>query len=447
MIEWASSRKLHPKRSTGARWWQRLVANRALEHDEHGELCYRLVIVSGPRQTGKSWLERETCAWRMHQAERFEEEQTILHVAHKLAAANEVWRSAARWAAGVYGPRTVRLANGEQQIELPDGSRWIIQAANDGSGVSFSLSHVLVDEAWRVPRVVFDDAIMPTMAEAASPQAWLVSTAGTSESDLMLGNRAAALALLDADDPGDVLLIEWSAPPDPDLDIDDRAVWRAASPHWDDRREQRCAAARATASERAFRQQWLNQWVPSISPALLGVDVWDRIVTQGAPAGRLTLGVEIEADRSAGLVVAYGGQVLELVERLPVSAVPGRVLEIAAAHKVAAVGIDGSGPAGTLAEPLSKLGSRLSVLTGADAAAAAGDLFDRMTATPPRVGMRAHPVLAAAVVGARQRTYGQRWAWERTPAAGVSGAPLVAASCAIWADAHAPAELPRFAIR
>jgi hypothetical protein len=447
MLAWASERKLHPKRSAVRRWWQRAVSFRALEHDAAGDLLWGTVIVSGPRQVGKSWLERDVCAWRIHQSERWGEEQTLLHVAHKLPAAQEVWRPAARWAAGVYGPRAVRWANGEQQIELPDdGSRWMIQAANDGSGVAFSLSHVLVDEAWRVPRVVFDDAIVPTMAEAASPQAWLVSTAGTSDSDLMMGNRAAAIALLGAADPGDTLLIEWSAPPDPDLDIDDRAVWRAATPHWDERREQRMASARAKVSERAFRQQWLNQWVPTVTPPLLGSDAWDRVVTLAAPSGRLAIGVEIEADRSAALIVVFGGAVLELVERLPVASTAGRVLELAAAHRAVAVCIDGSGPAATLADPLASLGDRLVVMSGADAAAAAGELFDRMTSSPARIGFRAHPLLQAAVVAARKRSYGQKWAWERTPAAGVSGAALVAGSCAVWAGLHAPVPVAPFRI-
>jgi hypothetical protein len=448
VLAWASERRLHPKRSSVRRWWQRAVAYRALEYDHAGDLCWGTVMVSGPRQTGKSWLERDVCAWRIHQAERWGEEQALLHVAHKLPAAQEVWRPAARWAAGVYGPRTVRWANGEQQIELPDGSRWMIQAANDGSGVAFSLSHVLVDEAWRVPRVVFDDAIVPTMAESASPQAWLVSTAGTSDSDLMLGNRVAAIAMLGADDPGDLAILEWSAPPDLDVDIDDRRVWRAATPHWDDRRETRMASARSMTSERAFRQQWLNQWVPAEKPPLLGPDVWGRVVTLAAPSGRVSFGVDVEADRAAAVILAMGGGVLELVERLPVASAVARVADLAANHRASAVGVDASGPAASLVGPLANvLGVRLVAMSGADTAAASGDLFDRMTANPRGVAFRAHPLLQAAVVSARTRSYGQRWAWERSPAPGVSGAPMVAASCAVWAFDHAPTPVGRFEIQ
>ena len=68
------------------------------------------------------------------------------------------------------------------------------------------------------------------MAEAEQPQIWLVSTAGDARSDLMSGYRGVALGLEEPSDSDDILLIEWSAPPDPDLDIDDPEVWRAASP-------------------------------------------------------------------------------------------------------------------------------------------------------------------------------------------------------------------------
>ena len=168
-IRLAERGRLQPKRSAGTRWWQRLALLRALEHDADGQLVWPMVVLSGPRQVGKSWLERMVCNWRIHQGERFGEEQALLHVAHKLLAAQEVWRPVARSLSAV---ADVRWTNGEQQIELEDGSRWMIQAANDGAGVSFSLSMGLVDEAWRVHRQVVDEGIEPTMAEAASTQMW-----------------------------------------------------------------------------------------------------------------------------------------------------------------------------------------------------------------------------------------------------------------------------------
>lgn len=443
LIKWAAGQHLHSKKSTGVRWWQKLALHRALEFNEHGDLCWPLVIVSSPRQTGKSWLERMICGWRINQSERWGEEQTVLHVAHKLIAAQEVWRPAARGM--LRDGAKVRWANGEQQIELDDGSRWMIQAANDGAGVAFSLSMALIDEGWRVPRQVMDEAIGPTVAESVSPQIYLVSTAGTSESDLMSTNRAVALAELDGPTHGSPLLIEWSAPPDPDLDIDDPAVWRSASPYWDEKRADAVRAARVRATERAFRQQWLNQWVPSVSAAVLDEQIYAAALTNEGIFGALAFAVEVTTDRASAVIVAAGGGVVNLVdERDGVAWVAGRLRELVSRHDPVAVAFDSLGPAASVGEVMrTELGSRLLMMTGREVAAASGSFYDRLTAEPPTVGLHHTESLHRAVVAASQRRYGQSWVFARDVIGGVSGAPLAAAALALHASEQerAPIEI------
>lgn len=451
---WAEHASLQPRQSDGTRWWQTLALERALEHDRDGVLCWPTVVVSAPRQVGKSWLERIVCGWRMRQMDRFGgQPQDILHVAHKLDAAQEVWRPAAR--AAKRDGSAVRWANGEQRIELPDGSRWMIQAANDGAGVAFSLSMALVDEAWRVARQVVDDAIQPTMAESVSPQTWLVSTAGTSESDLMLSYRAAAIAAMDAGAPGEVLLLEWSAPPLEDLDLDDVDVWRDSSPHWDQRRADAVRRARQTAEERAFRQQWLNQWVPAESRPLLEGARWEALATLEGPEPVLTFGVDVSPDRAYGIVAAYGGNaVVELAAVSPRAGdmeppagagaawIAPWLLERADAHGGRwLVGLDASGPAATIAAQLrgTALEHRVVPMSGRDTATASAGLYDRMTGYPAGVRLRVHPMLQAAVLGARWRTYGQARTFARDESGGTSGVPLVAAAAAVWSAERAPA--------
>jgi hypothetical protein len=427
---------MHSKVSPGARWWQQLALARALEHDAAGRLVWPLVIISGPRQTGKSWLERYLCAWRIRQASRFgDEEQAVLHVAHKLIAAQEVWRPAARWSAGLGD--NVRWANGEQQIERPDGSRWLLQAANDGTGVAFSLSMALIDEGWRVARSVYEEAIEPTLAEAESPQTYLISTAGTAASDLMATYRTKGIAQLA--DPRDVLLIEWSAPPEIEVDIDDPRVWRACQPHWDDKREAWIKRKREQAGERAFRQQVLNQWVPSLTPPVLPPGTYGAVATRAAPAGDLVLAAEIAEDHSRGVIVAVGGGVAEVIdEREQAGWVTGRLAELAERHGAVAVGIDGSGPSRGVADELSAIeGVPLVALGARDMASASGQVMDALTARPPRLLLRDHPSWEAAVDVARRRKVGGAWAWDRDPLA----LPLVAGTAGWWALAHAPEAL------
>ena len=438
---WALDRpRMHLRPLKAFRWWQELALSRAFEHDAAGRLVWRTVMVSAPRQVGKSYLERVACGWRLHQGERFGGPQDVLHVAHKLVGAQEVWRPAARWSVATYGRDAVRLANGEQRIEIPDGSRWMIQAANEGAGVAFSLSMVLVDEAWCVSRTVVDAALAPTMAEAEQPQIWLVSTAGESaRSELMAGYRALALGLEDPGPEDDILLLEWSAPPDPDLDIDDPEVWRSASPHWDDRRLLAVREARRNIGELEFRQQWLNQWVPQLSPPLFDANAWPAARWEDLlPAGRPSFGVDVAADRSAAWIVAAVHGVVEVVDTRPgVSWVPGRLLELLAAWDPLAIGLDGTGPAATIADQLvpTDAAGRLVVLTGRQMTTAAQEAYDGIT--DGRVRARGHPDLDHAVGAAQRRTVGQAWTFVRQ-VGDVSCSPLLAAVGALWAAEHAP---------
>jgi hypothetical protein len=164
------------------RGWQRHALDRALEHDEDGRLVWAVVVLTVGRQSGKSWLSRGGCLWRLHHAHLFGEPQTILHMANKRDTAMEVLRPAGLWALEKYGKGTVRWGNTAAGISLPSGDRWLIHAANDSAGVGYSCSMVFADEAWKIQRNVIDDAVMPTMSEREQPQLWLVSTAGDSSS-------------------------------------------------------------------------------------------------------------------------------------------------------------------------------------------------------------------------------------------------------------------------
>jgi hypothetical protein len=271
------------------RWWQRLYAARALEHDQAGMLVWDACDLTVARQVGKSYLMREACLWRMHQGGRFDEPQTVVHTGKDLPVCVEIQRPARRWArserfADVY---KVRDANGQEQIEyLADGSRWLVKAKESVYGLSASMA--VVDEAWAVPATMIEEGLVPTMVELAAAQLWLVSTAHRKATALMVARRNAALADLDGYDAD--LWVEWSAAPG--VDLDDEAGWRQASPHWTDRRRrliaQRLTAARSGESDdpdepdpfEAFAAQWLNRWPtvrrkPGHGEPLLDAGVWD----------------------------------------------------------------------------------------------------------------------------------------------------------------------------
>jgi hypothetical protein len=274
--------------------WQEYALTRALE-TRGGRLRWRTVIVTIGRQQGKSVLARSLCWWRLHQAERFGEPQLLLHTANKQDTAREVWRPAALHALKVYGKKASKFGRGTEEIDLgEDRGRWLVQAATDSTGVGYSLSMGLIDEAWNVARKIADESMRPAMSEREQPQLWLVSTAGDSSSDLLQAYRD--LALQDTDGSGDILLLEWSAPPE--APYDDPATWRWASPNWSPRREEFLRSQMQAIPEGAFRTQYLNQWVKA-------VDAWMPPATWAAGARRVEVvgqpdvaSVEVSSDGS-----------------------------------------------------------------------------------------------------------------------------------------------------
>jgi hypothetical protein len=286
------------------RWWQRLAATRMLEHDGDGRLVWQVLIMSMARQLGKSWWLRELCLWRIHQAERFGCPQTVLHTGKDIAVCKELQRPARTWAKG-HGYK-VREANGQEEITTEDGSRWMLRAREAVYGYTADLA--VVDEGWNVAPGQVEDGLEPTVAEHDQTQLALVSTAHRKATNLMIGRREDALAALT--NPDDVLLVEWSAPPDAALE--DRDGWRMASPHWTAKRDKLLATklARAMGGRsddpdeddplESFRAQWLNQWPATASERMnhrdepLVGDEWVAAadVTLSPPPGPYVIAVE-----------------------------------------------------------------------------------------------------------------------------------------------------------
>jgi hypothetical protein len=299
------------------RWWQGLVLCRQLEHDEDGRLVWLDALASTSRQSGKSTFLRATSTWRLHQTALFGEPQTILHTGKDLPVCKEVQQPAMKWAQAREYP--TRQQNGNEQITEPgSSSRWIIRGK--GSVYGYSGSLVLVDEAWGVAPEVVDDGLEPTMAERASPQLVLASTAHRRATILYPTRRHAALAELT--DPVSTLVMEWSAPRA--ADIDDPAMWRAASPFWSAGRE-RLLQARLRRVHRgdsldpdeddpvqSFLAQYLNVWPvrtgPTSGARLLGEGAWDGAHRPCETTGPVWVAVEDNYGHGAAVAaVALAG--------------------------------------------------------------------------------------------------------------------------------------------
>jgi hypothetical protein len=309
-VGWAEGREGRP-----LRWWQKLVATRLLEVDADGRLVWDAAVLTVARQVGKSWLLRELCLWRMHQADRFGEPQDVVHTGKDLAVCREVQRPAVWWAKTQGDRYKIRQVNGQEALEyLADHSRWMIRAKEAAYGHSVSMA--AVDEAWKVTAATVDESLVPTMVERVQPQLLLISTAHRRSEALMLQRRKAALAELETG-RGD-LIVEWSA--DPELPIDSVEAWRLASPHWSPQRERLVAAQLQGIQageirdptepdpEVSFRTQWLNQWPRSMEPGdggelLLPAGLWKGL-QEPVAAHERPLHVMVEDDWGKGAAVA-----------------------------------------------------------------------------------------------------------------------------------------------
>jgi hypothetical protein len=270
----------------GLRWWQRLALRRILEHDRHGELCWRTVLSSTPRRAGKSRLMLALAGWRLTHAELLGEVQTVVHTALDRASVMEVQRLGWPWAAR--NGYVTHRANGSESIELPDGSRWLMKSSLGVYGLEVGLG--IVDEAWAVASETVDDGLEPGLLHRRSPQLVLTSTAHRRATSLMRRRLDTALTRLGED--WSTLVMWWSA--GDDAPLGDPATWKAASPFWSDQQHRLLAdrwerVVRGEADPRAddldpvegFAAQYTNRWPVEQGPTLPG----DPLFTPGEWAG------------------------------------------------------------------------------------------------------------------------------------------------------------------
>lgn len=403
------------------RWWQALAVTRQLEHDAEGALVWREIVESGPRRIGKSVRLRVVALWRLANAHRFHETQLAMLVSKDLAVGKEIHRGSWRWAEAK-GWHVLRLG-GAQEVETPDGDRWLLRAPNAAYG--YDVGYGQVDESWDVDPMAITDGLEPALLERHSPQLHLTSTAHVRASSLMRRRLTAALRNADQD----VLLLLWGA--HPSADFNDEATWRAASPHWSqDRRDlmaRKYAAAIAGQDEpefddpdpvRGWAAQYLNVW-----PLLLAGDSASRIFPQwddrAAPSltpAIQSLGVAAPVGMSSLYLGGFGGGHAAIItpKEFGAARVPGKdqkafavaVARIADACGGVPVVLQVKGPAWPLKPLLDVAGVRVIEATFDDFVQAGSD-WDAAVSS----GELTHadsPELNDAVADAQWRTVGDR---------------------------------------
>lgn len=426
--------------------WQRHVADVALEVDPgSGRLAYREVILTVPRQSGKTTL---MLAVMVHRALGFNGRQKLIYTAQTRLDARKKWEDEhlpILEASPLRSLYTVRKQIGQEAIRWRNGSIHGLTAPSEKAAHGEVLDLGAVDEAFAQEDNRVEQGMKPAMVTRPQPQLWIFSTAGTIKSVFLREKVEAGRLATEAGLTSGVAYFEWSAPPE--ADPADPATWYGCMPALGRTvREEAIAADHQTMKLSEFRRAYLNQW-PNEAPdewLVVPRDAWMALhdsrsrVAGGEP---LAIAADVTPDAAFGAIAVAGRRSdgllhVELTEdhaRRGTAWMVPRLLDLHARHQPCALVIDSAGEAGRLIAPLQAAGVEVIMPTLRDATHACGQFHQAVTDARSLRHLD-DADLNAALAGARTREIGDAWLWARKGLS-VDISPLVAVTLAAWGHA------------
>lgn len=418
--------------------WQRYITDVATEVDPAtGLLAYREVIVTVPRQSGKTTA---ILALSTHRALSFGGRQGISYTAQTRLDARKKWED--DWLpilntspfATLY---RVRLNNGHEGLVWRNGSRFGLTATTAKSGHGATIDLGIADEAFAQTDARIEQSMRPAMITRPQPQLWIISTAGDESSVWLRAKVDRGRRLTEQGITDGTAYFEWSAPDG--MAHDDPATWRMCMPALGYTVTE--AAIRAeclSMPEAEFRRAYLNQWVSrSAGDPVISADAWDSCYDLHAIAlSDHALAIDVTPDQSAAAIGASGvctdGRVwVDVIDHRPgVEWVAGRLAELQARDPIAVV-LDPSSQAGSLIPALDAAGVSYSATRRRDVAQGCGGFY--AAALSRRLVHIGQTNLTTALMAARTKTTDDGlWTWARR-STDVDISPLCAVTLAHWA--------------
>lgn len=424
--------------------WQRHVLDVALEVNDDGLPAYRTVVLTVPRQSGKTTL---MLAAMVHRALGFGGAQQIRYTAQTLNDAREKFVEEHMPALGrsaLAGRFRTRLSNGSEAVVWENGSRHKLLATGETSGHGKTLDMAVIDEAFAHVDDRLDQACRPAMVTRQAAQMWVLSTAGTPDRSAYLWAKVeAGRQLAESGTTHGMAYFEWSAAED--LDPGDPETWWSCMPALGHTVTEDVIRAEFLAMPLSeFRRAYLNQWVRTQHDQVIPPDAWARCAdTRARLVDPVAFAFDVSPDQSSAAIVACGGDArsgsptVEVVDHRPgTSWVVARLTELAERWSPTMIAADFGGPAGALRSAAEVAGLGVTAVSARDHAQACGALYAAATdPAGPKVRHRDQPVLNAALGGASKRQLADSWAWARR-ASSVDITPLVAATLALWAHSR-----------
>lgn len=409
--------------------WQQFALKDGL--GEHGNTwaSFEVAVIVG-RQNGKgSILEARELAGLF-----LFDEQLILHSAHQFKTAAEGFRRILTLIENTDWMRkrvkTVTRSHGDEGIELTTGQRLRFVARSRSSGRGFTGDCVILDEAFNLDAEDMA-ALLPTLAARPNPQVWYASSAGMATSSQLAAVRERGLTGGDSS----LAYLEWSA--DPAADLDDRAAWAAANPAMGIRiSPDFIARERAALPDAEFARERLGIWAPVGGNDVVNVAAWQACADENStPSDPVVFAVDVGPDSASAAIAVCGvnddgRHHLEIVATgSGISWVEPRLVDLAEKWAPSGVVIDAKSAGASLIDRLTA-GNHNVLVTNADQLANACALFQ----TAVHEGTMRHrdePSLNLALVNAKRRPLGERWAWTRKGSSH-DITPLVAATLALF---------------
>jgi phage terminase large subunit-like protein len=206
--------------------WQRQVVDVALEH-ERGRLAYRDVVVSVPRQSGKSTLMLAVIVHRLLSARL----AAVYSAQTRLAARQKLLDD---WVPLIRRSSLSRLfdvsrATGQEALFAlgGTGSRCRVISSDETAAHGQTASLGVLDEAWALDQAA-EQAVRPALVTRRAGQLWIASTAGTAKSLWWRDKVQTGREAVEAGRTEGLAYFEWSA--DPGADLTDPTVLRSFHP-------------------------------------------------------------------------------------------------------------------------------------------------------------------------------------------------------------------------
>lgn len=407
---WPKVRNTCARLGWGFDAWQDGAGRLILAKRSDGQYAADHVVVSIPRQVGKTYL----VACIIFALCLLEPGLLVIWTAHRKATAAETFRQfdgmaqRPRVAAHI---RQVLRGRGEERIVFNNGSRILFGARESGFGRGMTDVDVLVfDEGQILPDSTLED-MGATQNVAKNPLTFVMGTPPRpkDQGEFFTLIRQEAL---DGESEG-TLYVELSA--DRGADPLDREQWRKANPSFPRRTTERAMLRlrKKLRSDDSWAREALGIWDDLSHKVVMKKSVWSGLVDEGPPDGTRPRALAVDASHERVFSVAacwLEGESAHIEE------VWAGVDEAAAVEWVAAnagrrvpVLVDVMSPAASVVPALKARHVNVKQSTAGDMAKACGLLVSR--AAEGRLSHSDQEPLTTAVLGARKRPIGNAGGW------------------------------------